>query len=74
MPMKPAAALATAPSTKPPAYHQPSSENPRMNTMGTPTMAMVRYWRFRKAIAPSLMASAISFARSFVAGALRTRR
>ena len=71
MPMKPAAALATAPTTKPIAYHLPKAIASTIR-IGTPTMAMVRYWRFRNAPAPAAMAAAISFAFSVDFGARST--
>ena len=59
MPMKPAAAEAAPPTTKPMAVHTPKPDTPKKpgtkSTMATttPTMATVRYWRPRYAIAPS---------------------
>ena len=52
MPMKPAAALASAPTRKPNAYHQPRNRA-RPGRIGTPTFATVRYWRERNASAPA---------------------
>ena len=41
---------------------------------GTPTIATVRYWRFRNADAPALIAAAISSARGVDVGAAITVR
>ena len=71
MPMKPAAALASAPTTKPSAIQRPNATS-STSAIGTPTIATVRYWRFRKAPAPSAIAAEISSARGSVAGAERT--
>ena len=73
MPTKPAAALASAPSANPAAYHQPSKK-PTKKKMGTPTIATVRYWRFKNADAPALIAAAISSARWVEVGAEMTAR
>jgi len=73
MPTKPAAALASAPSANPAAYH-PLRKNQIKKKMGTPTMATVRYWRFRNADAPELIAAAISTARGVEVGAEMTAR
>ncbi len=73
MPTKPAAALATAPIRKPKAVPKPSVNQIRKKST-PPTTATVRYWRFRKASAPSRMASEISTARALVAGASITER
>ena len=46
MPMKPARPDSTAPIRKPMATPKPSQMNSSTNST-TPTMPMVRYWRFR---------------------------
>ena len=75
MPMKPAAAEATAPIRKPIAAFQPRSvestpspRNPIRRKSTAATAAMIVYWRVRYAWAPSWMADAISRIRSSPAG------
>src|SRR5437667_12399270 len=75
MPMNPAPALATEPARNPNAYHLPSDGSTNTTSrIGTPTFAIVRYWRDRNASAPLRIAAAISFARSVLVGAAITRR
>ena len=75
MPMKPAAAEATAPIRKPMAAFQPRSDeltasprNPMMRKSTAATPAMIVYWRVRYACAPSWMAAAMLRIRSSPAG------
>ena len=55
---------------KPPAVRAPNAHQMMMNRM-TPTMAIVRYWRLRYALAPAWMAAAISCIRGLPAGFAR---
>ncbi len=75
MPMKPAAAEATAPIRKPIAASHPSRaestvcpRRPMRRKSTTATPAMIVYWRVRYAWAPSCTAAAISRIRSSPAG------
>ncbi len=72
MPAYPATPESTAPITKPTATGQPRKIS--SSATGTPTMAIVRYWRLRYAAAPSWIACAISCILAFPAGAASTRR
>ncbi len=75
MPMKPAAPESTAPITKPSAASQPSGAGSIAMTMArmTATIAIVVYWRFRNAIAPSWIAAAIDCIVALPAGCLSTQ-
>ena len=74
MPMKPVAPERMAPIRKPIAASRPSVGAKRMTmAITTATMPIVRYCRWRKAIAPSWIAAAISRMRSLPAGCLSTQ-
>ena len=73
MPMYPAAAESAAPRRKPMATAMPSSPQIRAK-MTTPTTAMARYWRLRKALAPSWMAAAMARMAGLPLSAVSTER
>ena len=75
MPMKPAAPERIAPIRKPTAASLPSVGAKRMTIARTiATMPIARYWRAKKAIAPSWIAAAISRIRWLPAGWASTQK